>query len=211
MTAIPLLLYAAAAAAYAVHFGRRSDVAGRCATLVLGCATLTHVFVIGMQTMESGHLPVVGTSGAISGFVVLLALAYLYTEMMTNERSMGVFIVPAMAVLQAIPTLTNAVATRPAVLDSQWLAVHVLSLLFALRQLRIGLRDRRHLRPVVQGVEGEAPWVFLLPAALAPCARRHERAGRHGRLALSDRRARGRRHLADAGAAGGGGPAGYAR
>ena len=131
MTAIPLLLYAAAAAAYAVHFGRRSDVAGRCATLVLGCATLTHVFVIGMQTMATGHLPVVGTSGAISGFVVLLALAYLYTEMMTNERSMGVFIVPAMAVLQAIPTLTNAVATRPPVLDSQWLAVHVLSLLFA--------------------------------------------------------------------------------
>ena len=131
MSAIPLLLYVAASAAYAVHFGRRSDLAGRCATLVLAAAALTHVFVIGMQTMESGHLPVVGTSGAISGFVVLLALAYLYTEMMTSERSMGVFIVPAMAVLQAIPTATNAVATRPPVLESQWLAVHVLSLLFA--------------------------------------------------------------------------------
>ncbi|MXY15893.1 MAG: hypothetical protein F4Y57_02530 [Acidobacteria bacterium] len=131
MSAIPLLLYVAASAAYAVHFGRRSDLAGRCATLVLAAAALTHVFVIGMQTMESGHLPVVGTSGAISGFVVLLALAYLYTEMMTSERSMGVFIVPAMAVLQAIPTATNAVASRPPVLESQWLAVHVLSLLFA--------------------------------------------------------------------------------
>ena len=131
MSAVPLLLYVAASAAYAVHFGRRSDLAGRCATLVLAAAALTHVFVIGMQTMESGHLPVVGTSGAISGFVVLLALAYLYTEMMTSERSMGVFIVPAMAVLQAIPTATNAVASRPPVLESQWLAVHVLSLLFA--------------------------------------------------------------------------------
>lgn len=131
MTAIPLLLYVAASAAYAVYFGRRSEPAGRCATLVLAAAALTHVFVIGMQTMENGHLPVVGTSGAISGFVVLLALAYLYTEMMTSERSMGVFIVPAMAALQAIPTMTNAVATRPPVLESQWLAVHVLSLLFA--------------------------------------------------------------------------------
>lgn len=131
MTAIPLLLYVAASAAYGVHFVRRDDRAGRWATLVLAAATLSHVFVIGMQTMEGGYLPVVGTSGAISGFVVLLALAYLYTEMMTGERSIGVFIAPAMAILQAIPTATEAVTTRPPVLESQWLAVHVLSLLFA--------------------------------------------------------------------------------
>ena len=131
MTAIPLLLYIAASAAYGVQFVRRDDSAGRWATLTLAAATLTHVFVIGMQTMESGYLPVVGTSGAISGFVVLLALAYLYTEMMTGERSIGVFIAPAMAILQAIPTAADAVTTRPPVLESQWLAVHVLSLLFA--------------------------------------------------------------------------------
>ena len=131
MTSVPLALYLAAAAAYATYFARRSDAAGRFATLVLVCGALAHAFVIGMQTRQVGHLPVVGTTGAISAFVCLLALAYLYTETMTNERAMGVFIVPPMAMLQAIPAVTNTVAARPPVLDSPWFAVHMLSLLFA--------------------------------------------------------------------------------
>ena len=132
MTSLPLILYVAAATAYAVHFARRSEAAGRCATLALVAAALSHTFLIGMQTMEVGHLPVVGTTGAISAFVYLLALAYLYTETMTNERAMGVFIVPLMAILQTIPAVaTGAAAERPAVLDSPWFAVHVSSVLFA--------------------------------------------------------------------------------
>lgn len=131
MTIAPLALYAAAAAAYALHFARGSDTAGRFATLTLVCAALAHTFVIGMQTTALGHLPVVGTTGALSAFVCLLALAYLYTETMTGERAMGVFIAPALALLQTIPAMTNAAAARPPVLDSPWFAVHVLSLLFA--------------------------------------------------------------------------------
>ena len=132
MMSFPLVFYVVAAVAYAVHFASRNEAAGRCATLALVAAALAHTFVIGMQTMQVGHLPVVGTTGAISAFVYLLALAYLYTETMTNERAMGVFIVPLMAALQTIPAaITNTATERPAVLDSPWLAVHVSSLLFA--------------------------------------------------------------------------------
>ena len=131
MNTLPLALYVTAAVAYAVHFARRSDVAGRFATVSLVAAALAHTFVIGMQTMQVGHIPVVGTTGAVSVFVCLLALAYLYTEMMTNERAMGVFIVPLMAVLQMIPAAANSVAERPAVLDSPWFVIHVSTLLFA--------------------------------------------------------------------------------
>lgn len=132
MTIVPLPIYLLAAIAYAVHFARRSEAAGRFATLALVAAALAHTFVIGMQTMQVGHLPVVGTTDAISAFVCLLALAYLYTETMTNERAMGVFIVPLMAVLQTIPAVAaGAVTERPPVLDSPWFAVHVSSLLFA--------------------------------------------------------------------------------
>ena len=134
----PLLLYVISCAAYAVYFARRSDRAGRVATLSLATGALWHTFVIGMQYMQVGHIPFAGTTGAVSVFVWLLALAYLYTEMTTDERAMGIFIVPLMAVLQVIPTVTNSVAETPPVLDSPWFAIHVLSLLFAYASFALG-------------------------------------------------------------------------
>ena len=131
MNTFPLALYLIASVAYAVYFARRSERAGRIATVTLVLGALTHTFVIGMQTMQVGHIPFVGTTGAVSAFVCLLALAYLYSEMMTDERAMGVFVVPLMALLQVIPAITNSVAERPPVLDSPWFAVHVLALLCA--------------------------------------------------------------------------------
>ena len=132
MNVILFALYLAASIAYATHFARRSRPAGRAATATLAAATLTHTFVIGMQTMQVGHMPIVGTTGAISAFVWLLSVAYLYTETTSDERSMGVFIAPLLAGLQIIPMLSNyRVATRPPVLESPWFALHVSSLLFA--------------------------------------------------------------------------------
>jgi len=131
MNIIPLLFYIIAGIAYAVHFGTSSPMSGRSATVSLVIGTLAHTFVIGMQTMQVGHIPLVGTTGAISAFVWLLALAYLYTEMTTSERAMGTFIVPLMVILQVIPAITNSVATRPPVLESHWFEIHVSSLLVA--------------------------------------------------------------------------------
>ena len=131
MNTFPLSLYVVSSAAYAVYFARRSERAGRLATVTLVLGALTHTFVIGMQTMQVGHIPFVGTTGAVSAFVCLLALAYLYTEMMTEERAMGVFVVPLMAALQIIPAMANNVAVRPPVLDSPWFAIHVSALLTA--------------------------------------------------------------------------------
>ena len=131
MNSIPLALYVVSAAAYAVHFGARNPMSGRIATVSLVFGALVHTFVIGMQTMQVGHIPLVGTTGAISAFVWLLALAYLYTEMTTDERAMGIFIVPLMVILQLIPAITNQVATRPPVLESRWFELHVSSLLVA--------------------------------------------------------------------------------
>jgi ABC-type transport system involved in cytochrome c biogenesis permease subunit len=131
MNSLPLALYVISAVAYVVSFSRRSPQAGRIATIILVAGTLAHTFIIGMQTMKVGHIPVVGTTGSISVFVCLLALAYLYTEMTTEERAMGVFIVPLMSILQILPAISNNVAMRPPVLNSRWFAIHVTSLLFA--------------------------------------------------------------------------------
>src|SRR5689334_2978795 len=94
MNLAPLLFYVAAFAAYVWHFAQRQPTVGRSATTLLIFAVLAHTFVIGMETMQIGQIPVYGATPAISTFVWLLALAYLYIEMTTEERAMGVFILP---------------------------------------------------------------------------------------------------------------------
>ncbi len=131
MNLVPLAFYVAALVAYAWHFSQRSPAIGRSATTLLVAAALAHTFVIGMQTMEVGHVPVTGATSAISTFVWLLALAYLYTEMTTDERAMGVFILPLLVALQAIPAFRPSIEDRAAVLQGPLFGIHVSSLLFA--------------------------------------------------------------------------------
>ncbi|HSL24228.1 MAG TPA: cytochrome c biogenesis protein CcsA [Vicinamibacterales bacterium] len=132
MDLLPLLLYLSAASAYALYFASPDRRRGHVATALLASGVLAHTFVIGMRTMEWGHAPFAGTSAAISAFVWLLGLAYLYIENTTDERSMGLFIVVLLSVLQYIPTLNPPVADAPpTVLRSPLFIVHVSSMLFA--------------------------------------------------------------------------------
>jgi ABC-type transport system involved in cytochrome c biogenesis permease subunit len=127
-----LLTYLLAFAAYAIHFARREPAAGRAATALLVAATLLHTFVIGMQTMEAGHVPFAGATQAISTFVWLLALAYLYTEVTTDERGLGIFILPIIVILQVLPTVqTPGVEPRSPVLESPLFWIHVSAMLGA--------------------------------------------------------------------------------
>ena len=131
MNLLPLIIYAAAGVAYAIHFARRNPGVGRAATTLLLVGVLAHTFVIGMQTMEVRHVPIANPSRAISTFVWLLTLSYLYLEIATDERAMGVFILPIIIGLQTIPVLNPGVENADPVLDSPWFWVHVSSLLFA--------------------------------------------------------------------------------
>jgi ABC-type transport system involved in cytochrome c biogenesis permease subunit len=131
LNTLPLVLYAAAGIAYAIHFARRDATTGRTATTLLLLGALVHTFVIGMQTMEVRHVPIANPSRAISTFVWLLTLSYLYLELTTDERSMGVFILPVVIGLQVIPAIYPGTEYADPVLDSPWFWVHVSSLLFA--------------------------------------------------------------------------------
>ena len=128
---LPLVLYAAAAAAYFAHCSKPEPRSGRLATALLGGAVLAHTFLIGMQTMEAGYAPLVGTTAAVSAFVWLLGLAYLYVELTTDERAMGVFVTVLLAVLMILPALNPQTEERPALLRSPLFTVHVLAMLFA--------------------------------------------------------------------------------
>ena len=131
MNLLPFLLYAAAGVVYAIHFAKRQPSVGRAATTLLLLGVLAHTFVIGMQTMESRDVPFSNTSRAVSSFVWLLVLSYLYVEMTTDERAMGVFILPIAVGLQTIPVVYPGMESIDPVLDSPWFWVHVASLLFA--------------------------------------------------------------------------------
>jgi ABC-type transport system involved in cytochrome c biogenesis permease subunit len=131
MRLVPLLLYAAAAAAYAAHFAWRDVRVGRLATGLLGCGLLAHTFLIGMQTVQAGHAPLVGTTAAVSAFVWLLGLAYLYLELSFDERSLGVFVAILLVALGTIPALDPGLSPRPQVLQSPLFTVHVMAMLFA--------------------------------------------------------------------------------
>jgi ABC-type transport system involved in cytochrome c biogenesis permease subunit len=131
LNAIPLAGYLVAGVLYALYFSSRRADLGRAASAALATGAFAHTFIIGMETMRYGHVPLSGANAAISVFVWLLALAYLYMEMTSEERAMGVLIAPLLAMLQLIPTLQPVIEQRPSVLDSPWFAVHVSSLLFA--------------------------------------------------------------------------------
>lgn len=130
-TWLPFVFYTAAAVAYVVHFARRAPRAGQAATLLLAEGVIAHTFLIGMQTMQAGFAPLVGTTAAISAFVWLLGMAYLYVEFTTSERAMGVFVTILMAALAILPAVNTEVEIRPALLRSPLFTVHVLSILFA--------------------------------------------------------------------------------
>jgi ABC-type transport system involved in cytochrome c biogenesis permease subunit len=131
MHLVPLVFYAAAAAAYLTHFAWRDPRVGRLATALLGGGVLAHTFLIGMQTVHAGHAPLVGTTAAVSAFVWLLGLAYLYLELTTDERAMGVFVAPLLIVLDIIPALDPGVSPRPPLLQSPLFTLHIVSMLFA--------------------------------------------------------------------------------
>jgi ABC-type transport system involved in cytochrome c biogenesis permease subunit len=131
MYVLPLLLYAAAAAAYMAHFARRDPRTGRLATAFLAGGVVAHTFVIGMHTVQAGHAPLVGTTAAISAFVWLFAISYLYVELTTEERAMGMFVAVLLVTLGVIPALDPAVSPRPPVLRSPLFTLHVVAMLFA--------------------------------------------------------------------------------
>jgi ABC-type transport system involved in cytochrome c biogenesis permease subunit len=131
MHLLPLLLYAAAAAAYMAHFAWRDARVGRLATGLFAGGLFSHTFVIGMQSVQAGHAPLVGTTAAISAFVWLLGVSYLYIELTTEERAMGVFVTVLAVALYLIPALDPSVNPRPPLLRSPLFTIHVASMLFA--------------------------------------------------------------------------------
>jgi ABC-type transport system involved in cytochrome c biogenesis permease subunit len=87
--------------------------------------------VLGMLTVQAGYVPLAGQGAAVSAFLWLLALTYLYVELTTGERAMGLFIAPLVALLYIVPLTSPGLPPRPRVLESPLFAAHVATVLCA--------------------------------------------------------------------------------
>ncbi len=141
-----------------------------------------------MQTMEVRHVPFANPSRAVSTFVWLLALSYLYLEITTDERAMGVFILPIVVGLQVIPAVYPGVENADPVLDSPWFWVHVSSLLFAYASFALaGVLGLTYMLQFKEIKKKHLGYFYTrLPSLLDP--RRDELAGGGGRLGVPDGR-----------------------
>ena len=120
-------------------------------------------------------MPFAGTTQAISTFVWLLALAYLYTEVTTDERGLGIFILPIIVALQMLPAVQGpGVEPRSPVLAHPLFWTHVAALLGAYASF--GLAAVIGITYVLQFKEIKAKHLvfFFHAAAIAASARRHE-------------------------------------
>jgi ABC-type transport system involved in cytochrome c biogenesis permease subunit len=159
MSVLEPALYALGAFLYAWHFVRRQPAVGQAATGALSAGVVVHTFLLGMATVRQSALPLVGAGDALSGFVWLLAIVYLYVELTSGERSMGAFIAPFIAVLSTVAVASAQPGPRPAVLDSPWFVFHVTFVLFAYAAFAIAavmgltyvllFRELKHKQPGV--------------------------------------------------------------
>ena len=171
LNALLLVLYTVAGVAYAVQFARRTFSTSRAATVLLVLAAFAHTFVIGMETMRVGHVPSASATAAILTFVWLLALSYLYVELTTGERAMGVFILPLLdraagdSGSQPDDGAANPDPREPLVRRSRVIAA------VRVRELRPGCRAGYHVRAPVQGNQSEASRILLRAPAVVERAR----------------------------------------
>ena len=127
-----------------------------------------HTFLLGMATVRESALPLVGAGDALSGFVWLLAIVYLYVELTSGERAMGAFIAPFIAVLSLArrrPAPSRG-RGRPSS-NSPLFVFHVTFVLFAYASFAIAAVMGAHLRAAVPRAEGPPAGGVLRPAAVA--------------------------------------------
>jgi len=160
MSVLEPALYALGAVLYAAHFIRRQPALGRAATGALGAGVVVHTFLLGMATVRESALPLVGAGDALSGFVWLLAIVYLYVELSSGERAMGAFIAPFIAVLSLVAVASAQPGPRPAILDSPLFVFHVTFVLFAYASFAIAAVMGLTYVLLFRELKGRQPGVF---------------------------------------------------
>ena len=126
-----------------------------------GGSTDAHAFVIGMQTMEVGHIPFVGTTGRGLG-VRLSPSPGLPLHRDDDRRACDGRLHRARSwpLLQIIPAVSNGRVRATGGARQPMVRHPRVGAALRVRELRAGVCDRHHVRAALQGAQGQTSWFF---------------------------------------------------
>jgi ABC-type transport system involved in cytochrome c biogenesis permease subunit len=133
-----LPLYVAAGALYAVSFfSERRDLARR-ASLLVGVNILLHALGLLILGAQRGAWPPVSTGESLSEVALATAMIYLYLEVRTAQRGMGLFALVLVIAFQLGAAVRGAAHTVSPILHSPILAPHTFANILAFTSFTIG-------------------------------------------------------------------------
>jgi ABC-type uncharacterized transport system permease subunit len=126
-TSLPLF-YGLVSVNYLVYFVRQAPFAKRSVTPLLGVTLGMHLLYTTLMAIHYERQPIVGLSEALSIVSLGLAIAYLYAERLQDNKFTGAFILPMVAAIQMVSTVTapSVPPTATGLLKNSLFGLHAL-------------------------------------------------------------------------------------
>ena len=108
-------------------------------TFSLIFTTLLHFVFLASIYFNTGILPIDSLFGAVTTFVLIISVVYLFIEFGVNDRSFGIFVLPLNLFLQIIASLFIEIsATQSPLLEDVIYEIHVVSMIISFAALSLG-------------------------------------------------------------------------
>ncbi len=160
-------LYVASAACYIVHVIRKRSFVGKTATTLLIVGIALHTASLVCITIAIGRLPYLNLNEYLLMFSWGAAVIYATTELMTRDRSFGMFAMPIVTLLALVAYREPEIIQRsvtPA-LQSYWRVPHIISAVLAYSSFTIAyVAAAMYLVREKAEVKSESFWAPRLPS-----------------------------------------------
>ncbi|MFN0150304.1 MAG: inner membrane protein YpjD [bacterium] len=126
--AITPILYALAAACYALLFARDEPFARRVATPLLVSALALHACELVVRGVVRGRIPLATVFETLSALAFALAFVYLYIEWRQKNRMTGIFVILIVFLLETVSSaFIDRTGPTPEILRSALFGLHVIA------------------------------------------------------------------------------------
>jgi len=107
-------------------------------TVSLIVTTLLHIVFLAVIYFKTGILPIGNLFGAVTSFVLIVSVVYLFIEYGVKDRSFGIFVLPLNLFLQIIASIFIKIgATQSPLLEDLIYEIHVISFIVAFAALSL--------------------------------------------------------------------------
>ena len=107
-------------------------------TFSLIATTLLHIVFLAMIYFSTGNLPIGNLFGALTTFVLIVSVVYLFIEYGVRDRSFGIFVLPLNLFLQIISSIFIEIsATQSPLLEDLIYEIHVIAVIVSFAALSL--------------------------------------------------------------------------